>query len=45
MYNGFQDSKVEDIVQSTLGDGFDQVSMDFPTHEDIKLFVDKDIKV
>ena len=32
-------------VQSTLGDAVDQVFMDLPTHEDIKLFVDKDIKV
>ena len=43
-YNGFQDNRDEDTVQSTLGDAVDQVSMDLPTHEDIKLFLDKDIK-
>ena len=26
-------------------DAVDQVSMDLPTHEDINLFVDKDIKI
>ncbi len=44
-YNGFQESRDEDNVQSTLGDAVDQVSMDLPTHEDIKLFVDKEIKI
>ena len=45
MYNGFEESIVEDIVQSTLGDVVDQVSMNLPTHEDIMLFVDKEIKI
>lgn len=44
-YNGFQESRVEDTIQSTLGDAVGQVSMNFAIHGDIELFVDKDIKV
>lgn len=43
--NGFQEIRVEDTIQSTLGDAVDQISMSLPTHEDIKLFVDKNIKL
>jgi len=44
-YNGFQESRVEDTIESTLGDVVDQVSKDLHTHEDINLFLDKDIKI
>ena len=44
-YNGFQESRVEDTVQSTLGDAVGQVFMNLHTHEDIKLFIDKDINI
>jgi len=43
-YNGFQESRNEDTVQSMLGDVFNQVSMGLPTQEDIKFFLEKDIK-
>lgn len=44
-YNIFQEIGVDDTVQSTLGDAVNQVSMNLPTHEDINLFIDKDIKI
>lgn len=44
-YNGFQESRVEDTIHSALGDAIDQVSMSLPTHEDIKFFIGKDIKI
>ena len=43
-YNGFQESRDEDTVQSMLWDAVDQVSMGLPAYEDIKLFMDKDMK-
>ena len=35
----------KDTVQSTTRDAIDQMSMSFPTQEDIRLFVDKNIKI
>ena len=44
-YNGFQESRVKDTIKSTIGDIVDQLSMNLPIHEDIKLFMEKDIKM
>ena len=45
MYNGFQEKIFEDTIQSTHGDAINLVSMDLPIHKDIKLFVEKEIKI
>ena len=41
----FRESRVEDTIHSTLGDAVDQGSMNLPIYEDIKLLMDKDIKM
>ena len=41
----FRRSESKDTVESTMGFAAKQVSMSLPTYEDIKLFVDKDIKI
>ena len=41
----FKRADSKDIVESTKGFAAKQVSMSFPIYEDIKLFIEKDIKM
>lgn len=41
----FKRAESKDTVESTTGVAAKQVSMRFPTYEDIKLFLDKEIKI
>lgn len=41
----FRRAESKDIVESTTGVVAKQVSMSLPTYEDIKFFVDNDIKM
>ena len=41
----FKRAESKDNVESTTGFAAKQVSMRLPTYEDIKLFIDKDIKM
>ena len=42
---GFHENRVKDTIESATRDAFDQVFMNFPIYEHIKLFMDKDIKM
>lgn len=44
-YNGFQESRVKDIVKSAIGDVVNQVPMNLPIQEYIKFFMERDIKI
>ena len=35
----------KDNIESAIGDAFKQVSMSLPIYEDIKMFIDKEIKI